>query len=263
MCAGNGSRRFEDMTWEVLRMPPQLERSGPYWCQTDACHSRRVPGQDPNWKAPWWRQDRETLDHDDVIKWKQFPRYWPFVRGIHRSPVNSPHKGQWRGALMFSLICVWINGWVNNREAGNSRRYRVHYDVTVLITRIFVRGLHRSPVESPHKRPISLQIDSSHKMPVNAELCCFRYCYFKQAVEYIVECMVWDAMMHTWRHCDWMFTSPSFKLLIHLSSTTLLGGIKAAYDGIKETGVSILVTGDIHKSETIFTGLLPETGKLD
>ena len=40
--------------------------------------------------------------HDDVIKWKHFPRYWPFVRGIHRSPVNSPHKGQWPGALMFS-----------------------------------------------------------------------------------------------------------------------------------------------------------------
>ena len=48
--------------------------------------------------------------HDDVIKWKHFPRYWPFVRGIHRSPVNSPHKGQWRGALMFSVICAWING---------------------------------------------------------------------------------------------------------------------------------------------------------
>ena len=44
--------------------------------------------------------------HDDVIKWKHFPRYWPFVRGIHRSPVNSPHKGPWRGALMFSLNCA-------------------------------------------------------------------------------------------------------------------------------------------------------------
>ena len=42
--------------------------------------------------------------HDDVIKWKHFPRYWPFVRGIHRSPVNFPHKGQWHGALVFSLI---------------------------------------------------------------------------------------------------------------------------------------------------------------
>ena len=48
--------------------------------------------------------------HDDDIKWKHFPRYWPFVWGIHRSPVHSPHKGQWRGALMFALIYVWING---------------------------------------------------------------------------------------------------------------------------------------------------------
>ena len=70
--------------------------------------------------------------HDDVIKWKHFPRYWPFERGIHRSPVNSPHKGQWRGALVFSLICVWINGCVNNREAGDWRCYRAHYDVIVM-----------------------------------------------------------------------------------------------------------------------------------
>ena len=42
-----------------------------------------------------------VVQHDDVIKWKHFPRYWPFVRGIHRSPVNSPHKGQWRGAVLF------------------------------------------------------------------------------------------------------------------------------------------------------------------
>ena len=73
------------------------------------------------------------VHHDDVITWKHFPRYWPFVRGIHRSPVNSPHKGQWRGALMFSLNCVWINSWVNNREAGDLRRYRAHYDVIVII----------------------------------------------------------------------------------------------------------------------------------
>ena len=67
--------------------------------------------------------------HDDVIKWKHFPRNWPFLRGIHRWPVNSPHKGQWRGALMFSLICTRINGWVNNGEAGDLRRHRDHYDV--------------------------------------------------------------------------------------------------------------------------------------
>ena len=45
---------------------------------------------------------------------------------------NSPHKGQWRGALMFSLICAWINRWVNNREAGNVRRHRAHYDVALM-----------------------------------------------------------------------------------------------------------------------------------
>ena len=46
---------------------------------------------------------------------------------------HSPHNGQWRGASMFSLICVWINGWVNNREAGDLRRNRAHYDVIVMI----------------------------------------------------------------------------------------------------------------------------------
>ena len=71
-------------------------------------------------------------NHDDVIKWKHFPRYWPFVRGIHRSPENSLHKGQCRGALMFSLIYAWINGSVNNREAGDLRRHRAHYEVTVM-----------------------------------------------------------------------------------------------------------------------------------
>ena len=70
--------------------------------------------------------------HDDVMKWKHFPRYWPFVQGIPRSPVNSPHKGQWRGALMLSLICVGINDWVNNRDAGDLRRDRAHYDVTLM-----------------------------------------------------------------------------------------------------------------------------------
>ena len=79
------------------------------------------------------KYSRKTT-HDDVIKRKHFPRYWPFVRGIHRSLVNSPHKGQWRGALMFSLICVGINSWVNSREAGDLIRYSTHYDVTVMVS---------------------------------------------------------------------------------------------------------------------------------
>ena len=54
--------------------------------------------------------------HDNVINWKHFLRYWSFVRGIHQSQVDSPHKGQWHGTLMFSLICTWTNGWANNRR---------------------------------------------------------------------------------------------------------------------------------------------------
>ena len=82
-----------------------------------------------NWHGKYARNWHGRY-HDDVIKWKHFPRYWPFVRGIHRPTVNSPHKGQWCGALMFSLICAWIYGWVNNREAGDLRCHRAHYDVT-------------------------------------------------------------------------------------------------------------------------------------
>ena len=75
---------------------------------------------------------------DDVIKFRHFPRFRPFGLGIHRSPVNSPHKGQWRGALMFSLICAWINSWVNNGEAGDLSCHHTHYDVTVMKTIVVV-----------------------------------------------------------------------------------------------------------------------------
>ena len=66
------------------------------------------------------------FNHDDVMKWKQFPRYLPFVRGIHWSSVNSFYKGQWRGVLMFSLICAWIKIWMNNSVAGDLRCHRAH-----------------------------------------------------------------------------------------------------------------------------------------
>ena len=74
-----------------------------------------------------------------MIEWKHFPCYWPFVRGIHRSPVNSPHKGQWRGALVFSLICAWTNGWANHRDTVDLRRHCAHYDVTVMYMRSSMR----------------------------------------------------------------------------------------------------------------------------
>ena len=118
-------------------------------------------------------------EHDDVINWKHFPRYWPFMRGIHRSPVNSPHKGHWRGALMFSLICAWINGWVNNREAGDLRRHRAHCDVTVMDGHCHVPAIslklvwrsctHRFHIQVPdHQHWLDLNIGHQDSTPGNA-----------------------------------------------------------------------------------------------
>ena len=57
------------------------------------------------------------LHHDDVIKWKHFLSHWTFVRGIHRSPVTSPHKGKWRGALMF-LVDLRLNKRLSKQSWG-------------------------------------------------------------------------------------------------------------------------------------------------
>ena len=78
-------------------------------------------------------------------------------------PVNSPHKSQWRGALLFSLIYVWINGWVNNGEASDLRRYRAHYDVTVM--NCFASDSMAERIESmlkycllnPHENPLHFE----------------------------------------------------------------------------------------------------------
>ena len=71
----------------------------------------------------WWRHQMDT-----------FPHYWPFVWAIHWSPVISPHKGRWCGALKFYLICACTNNWVNTRDAGDLRRRRAHYGVTVMFS---------------------------------------------------------------------------------------------------------------------------------
>ena len=86
---------------------------------------------------------------------KTFLRYLPFLREIHRSPVDSPHKGQWRGALMFSLICACIIAWAENWDAGDLRRNRVYYEnqgvswTSHLYNGILVRWC--LCFESPHK----------------------------------------------------------------------------------------------------------------
>ena len=145
--------------------------------------------------------------HDDVIKWKYFPRHWPFVRGIHRSPTNSPPKVEWRGALVFSLICGWKNNRENNiRDADDLGRYRDHYNVIVMCRYIielsgftcchddvpkwkhfprywpFERIIHRSPMSSPHKGR-------------DVELWYFLWSALEYMVELtIVRLVIWDAI---------------------------------------------------------------------
>ena len=93
----------------------QITKETPTLCNIPLCKANLpVAGS-------WWRHQMETFSALLAICAPNSP-----------GPVNSPHKGQWRGALTFSLICVWINGWVNNHEAGDLRRYRVHYDVTIM-----------------------------------------------------------------------------------------------------------------------------------
>ena len=72
-----------------------------------------------------------TRIHDDVITWKHFPRYWPFVRGIHRSRWIPHSKASDAGLWCFFYLRL-NNGCVNNRKAGVLRRYRAHCDVIVM-----------------------------------------------------------------------------------------------------------------------------------
>ena len=74
----------------------------------------------------------DKISHYDVITWKRFSHYCPFVRGILRSPVDSPHKGQWFGAFMFPLMPARTDCWTNNREAGEIEIPWRSFDVPAL-----------------------------------------------------------------------------------------------------------------------------------
>ena len=116
---------------------------------------------------------------DDVIKWKHFLRYWSFVRGIHRSSVNSPHKGQRRRALIFSLILAWTNGGVNSRHPGDLWRHRAHHDVTAMqklsLTRISCYR-YRDPHIMKIRQP--LHIETSPWFSIIKTILRCRQCFF-------------------------------------------------------------------------------------
>ena len=81
-------------------------------------------------------EERETIKHTAFMMTSSngnFFRVTGPLEGIHRWPVDSPHQGQWRWALMFSLICVRTKGWANNRATGDLRRHRAHYGATIIM----------------------------------------------------------------------------------------------------------------------------------
>ena len=97
------------------------------------------------------------------------------MRGIHRSPVDSPHKGQWRGALTFSLICAWTNGSVNNRDAAQLRRHRAHYDVTLWLSWVLPSKFLVRLIITPGMRNIISNTDSKNNIEFNKSCLVFRF----------------------------------------------------------------------------------------
>ena len=96
------------------------------WCHTSKLFlgSLRIcpEGYIPNIVClTWWRHQMET-----------FSALLALCAGNSPDTGEFPHKGQWRGALMFSLIRAWTNSWENNGDVGDLRRHRAHYDVSVM-----------------------------------------------------------------------------------------------------------------------------------
>ena len=126
--------------------------------------------------------------HGDVIRWNifrvtgplwgfpsvtsWFPSQKPVTQSL--SPVDSSHKGQWRGALMFSSICAWTSGWANNRGVGDLRRHRAHYDVTVIF--VFEEAIYRLPVHRKNRYVVKLTCPACIERRTHANLLIQSWC---------------------------------------------------------------------------------------
>ena len=149
--------------------------------------------------------------YDDIIKWKYFLCYSPFVRGIHRSPVDSPHKGQWRGTFMFSLICVWTNDWTSNRDAGDLRHHSTQCDVTVMIRYWLVAENFRTS-SCIHEVLWICQFDKSRPSCMDTHPSIYTICRCDQHIIYIhsVICRKIEAIYSaTFKHMHLVITAMS------------------------------------------------------
>ena len=184
-------------------------------------------------------------NHNDVIKWKHFPRHRPFVRGIHRSPVNSPHKGKWLGAFMFLWAAPWINGWVNNREAGDLRHHRAHYDViAMMVFRLFGTKAENISVTI-------YQLEFLREWEIEM----YYYCIIKNYIQvriYCYWCMSGDVILSSWFRCIrfiWLII-----IVFHWGRGSLSGmwNIRRNHVTGDSTKVFIVNTTNHHKSRMCF-----------
>ena len=184
---------------------------------------------EPFLKTSWWRHQMET-----------FSALLAFCAGNSPVPGEFPHKGQCRGALMFSLICAWTNRQVNNREAGDLRRHQAHYDVSVMyddrrwlpalccITKhhwsIKYTESHTSSARTCDRpatrkmfpfdddvimwRDFVCEESTGHwwippQRVSNAVLWCLPCCQFEEAAEQTIKLpVIWDALALMWCHCN-------------------------------------------------------------
>ena len=178
-----------------------------YFCSIFGASKYDIESNKGN-KRTWWRHQMET-----------FSALLAICGGIHRPPVNSPHKGQWRGALVYSLICTRINGWVNNGEAGDLRRHRAHHDVIVM--RWLILMTHRMFWKMPlpdyrcmmHLETICVVYDNASQDPIllrqigenNTEIMAWTSKYINRNV--------WDVIQHLWHNFSHGLAKPLPKWL--------------------------------------------------
>ena len=115
-------------------------------------------------RHPTLMVNSRSPSHDDVIKWKRFPRHWPFVRGIHWSPVNSPHKGQWHGALNKRLSKPSRRRWF---ETPSHSLWR-HCNALVVIRSRPLFVIYGHPIFNGVALTLQRWYDTSMAIPTNA-----------------------------------------------------------------------------------------------
>ena len=114
------------------------------WIITSPCHYQYHVILHTYWKrmlSMMLKSNTIYFCHDDVIEWKHLPRYWSFVwefTGPRWIPLTKASDAE---LLCFLDLCMNKKVEKNNRHAGDLRRHRAHYDVTVMVITSDIDGL--------------------------------------------------------------------------------------------------------------------------